>query len=73
MGKAKSHSGNVIEEAKPQDNVVLIIGRSIPGVYPLDSWVAKALVRSQNSRYTLFLRHYVGHESDPSGGFPVEN
>jgi hypothetical protein len=46
MGKAKSHSGNPIDRAKPQGNVVLIIGRSIAGVYSLDSWVAKALVRS---------------------------
>jgi hypothetical protein len=73
MGKAKSHSGNLIDEAKPQGNVVFINSASIAGVWFLDSWVAKALVRSQNSRYTLFLRHYVGHESDPSGGFPVEN
>jgi hypothetical protein len=32
MGNAKSHSGNVIDEAKPQDNVVLKNLRSIDGV-----------------------------------------
>jgi hypothetical protein len=46
MGKAKSHSGNVIDREKPQEDVVLINQRSIGGVYPLDSWVSKALVRS---------------------------
>jgi hypothetical protein len=32
MGNAKSHSGNLIEEAKPQVNVVLKNPRSIRGV-----------------------------------------
>jgi hypothetical protein len=73
MGKAKSHSGNVIDQAKPQGDVVLRNPRSIGGVYPLDYWVPEALVRSQNSRYTLFLRRYGSHKNDPSGGFPVEN
>jgi hypothetical protein len=32
MGKAKSHSGNVIDKAKPQGNVVFGNPRSIAGV-----------------------------------------
>jgi hypothetical protein len=32
MGKAKSHSGNVIDQAKPQADVVLWNIRSIAGV-----------------------------------------
>ena len=42
-------------------------------VYALDSGVVQALVRSENSRYTLFLRHDVGHAHPPDRGFPVEN
>jgi hypothetical protein len=32
MGKAKSHSGNVIDQAKPQEDVVLWKSTSIAGV-----------------------------------------
>jgi hypothetical protein len=73
MGKAKCHSGNLIGEAKPQDDVGSKIFKSMGGVYGFDSVPSGPLARTEISRYTLFLRHYGSHKSDPSGGFPVEN
>jgi hypothetical protein len=72
MGKAKSHSGNVIVGTKPPQNVLSVYRPSIDGVYSLGSPPFEPLVRWEKSRYTPFLRHYDGHENDLSGGFPVE-